>query len=240
VEDIIVFDMDGVLAEVTESYREAIVQTVEHFTGHRIARDLIQQYKNAGGWNNDWALSQKIASDLGVEVAYRTVVDRFNQIFLGGDAGGDGLIHRESWIPQPGFLDRLSLRCDLAIFTGRLGYELDITLARFAPDLHFDPIVCAEHVANPKPAPDGLIAIQRMRPGRKLWYVGDTIDDARSASAAGVPFIGIIAPGHPSRDELTRLFQRENAIAIFENVNQIEGVIWSAQPGPLGPGVVRA
>ncbi len=47
--------MDGVLAEVTESYREAIVQTVEHFTGQRIARDLIQQYKNAGGWNNDWA-----------------------------------------------------------------------------------------------------------------------------------------------------------------------------------------
>ena len=36
-EGVIVFDMDGVLAEVTESYREAIVQTVEHFTGTRIA-----------------------------------------------------------------------------------------------------------------------------------------------------------------------------------------------------------
>ena len=63
--------MDGVLAEVTESYREAIVQTVEHFTGRRIARDLIQDYKNQGGWNNDWALSQKIAADLGVEVRLR-------------------------------------------------------------------------------------------------------------------------------------------------------------------------
>ena len=59
----IVFDMDGVLAEVTESYREAIVQTVEHFTGQRIERESIQTYKNAGGWNNDWALSQKIALD---------------------------------------------------------------------------------------------------------------------------------------------------------------------------------
>ena len=57
-EQIIVFDMDGVLTEVSESYREAIVQTVEHFTGRRITRDLIQQYKNRGGWNNDWALSQ--------------------------------------------------------------------------------------------------------------------------------------------------------------------------------------
>jgi HAD superfamily phosphatase len=223
-ENIIVFDMDGVLAEVTESYREAIVQTVEHFTGNCIPRDLVQQYKNAGGWNNDWALSQKIASDLGVEVAYGAVVDYFNQIFLGGD-GSDGLIRREVWIPVPGLLNRLSRRFDLAIFTGRLRYELDITLARFDPDVRFDPIICAEHVAKPKPAPDGLFAIQRMKPGRRLWYVGDTIDDARSASAAGVPFIGIIAPGHSSREELTRLFHKEDAAAILESVNQIEPVL---------------
>jgi HAD superfamily phosphatase len=224
-ESMIVFDMDGVLAEVTESYREAIVQTVEHFTGKRIARTLVQQYKNAGGWNNDWALSQKIASDLGVEVEYQTVIDYFNHIFLGTGRTGDGLIRRESWIPESGLLDRLSRRFDLAIFTGRLRYELDITLARFAPNVRFDPIVCAEHVAKPKPAPDGLFAIQRTKPSHKLWYVGDTIDDARSASAAGVPFIGIIAPGHSSRDQLTQLFQRENAVAILEDVNQIETVV---------------
>ena len=35
---ILVFDMDGVLAEVTESYRQAIVETVFHFTGQRIDR----------------------------------------------------------------------------------------------------------------------------------------------------------------------------------------------------------
>src|SRR3974390_735652 len=94
-DSIIVFDMDGVLAEVTESYREAIVQTVEHFTGQRIERDRIQDYKNQGGWNNDWALSQKIASDLGVEIPYGEVVDYFNQIFIGKN--GDGLINREQW-----------------------------------------------------------------------------------------------------------------------------------------------
>src|ERR1700689_2320287 len=80
---LIVFDVDGVLAEVTESYREAIVRTVEHFTGQRVTRELVQQYKNAGGWNNDWLLSQKIAQDLGVEIAYGAVVDYFNQIFIG-------------------------------------------------------------------------------------------------------------------------------------------------------------
>jgi HAD superfamily phosphatase len=223
VDSIIVFDMDGVLAEVTESYREAIVQTVEHFTGQRIARELVQQYKNGGGWNNDWALSQRIAQDLGAEVDYGAVVDYFNQIFIGQN--GDGLIQRESWFPEPNLLDRLKERFGLAIFTGRLQYELDYTLKRFVPDFRFDPIVCAEHVANAKPAPDGLLAIQRMKPGRKLWFVGDTVDDARSASAAGVPFIGIIAKSHSRRDELTQLFAKEDAVAILENVNEIESVL---------------
>lgn len=220
---IIVFDMDGVLAEVTESYRESIVQTVEHFTGQRIARDLIQDYKNQGGWNNDWALSQKIAADLGFEVPYGTVVDYFNEIFIGKN--GSGLIQRESWFPQPGLLERLRERFGLALFTGRLQYEADITLKRFAPSVTFDPLLCAEHVANSKPAPDGLLTIQRMKPGRKLWYVGDTVDDARSARAAQVPFIGIAAQNHSRRDEIIRLFQAEQAVAIFENVNEIEAAL---------------
>src|ERR1051325_422884 len=215
--------MDGVLAEVTESYREAIVQTVEHFTGKRIERDLIQEYKNAGGWNNDWALSQKIAADLGVDIPYKTVVDYFNQIFIGNN--GDGLIRRESWLPAPGFLERLRERYGLAIFTGRLRYELDYTLERFAKDIHFDPVICAEHVANANPAPDGLLAIQRMKPGRELWYIGDTVDDARASKAANVPFIGVIAKSHSSRDELKCLFQQENVRTIVENVNQIEDVL---------------
>jgi len=222
-EAIIVFDMDGVLTEVSESYREAIVQTVEHFTGQRITRDLIQQYKNQGGWNNDWALSQRIAQDLGKEVEYAAIVDRFNAVFLG--TNGDGLIRRERWFPQDGLLERLSAKFELAIFTGRLRYEADISLRRFAAELRFDPVICADHVANPKPAPDGLLAIQRMKAGRKLWYVGDTVDDARAASAAQVPFIGIAAAEHSRRDDLIRLFREENAVAIIENINEIEGAL---------------
>jgi len=223
VDAVIVFDMDGVLAEVTESYRESIVQTVEHFTGRRIARDLIQDYKNQGGWNNDWALSQKIAADLGVDVPYNTVVDYFNEIFIGKN--GDGLIQREQWFPKPGLLERLRERFGLAIFTGRLQYEAEITLKRFAQDFSFDPLLCAEHVTRSKPAPDGLLAIQHMKPGRNLWYIGDTVDDARSARAASVPFIGVVSNSHSRRNEILRLFQDEQAVAVIENVNEIEGAL---------------
>ncbi|HSR07261.1 MAG TPA: HAD-IA family hydrolase [Bryobacteraceae bacterium] len=222
-DSLIVFDMDGVLAEVTESYRESIVQTVRYFTGKTVTRDAIQDYKNQGGWNNDWALSQKIAADFGMQIDYDTVIEKFNEFFLGED--GNGLVTRESWFPQPGLLERLGKTYELALFSGRLRYEADITLRRFAPDVKFAPAIFADDVAAAKPAPDGLLEIRRQKPGHKLWYVGDTVDDARCARAAGVPFIGIAAHTHTKRAELIRLFQQENAVAILENVNEIEGAL---------------
>ncbi len=84
-DSVIVFDMDGVLAEVTESYRESIVQTVRYFTGKTVSRDAIQDYKNQGGWNNDWALSQKIAADFGTQIDYDTVIEKFNEYLPGGE-----------------------------------------------------------------------------------------------------------------------------------------------------------
>jgi HAD superfamily phosphatase len=223
VDAVIVFDMDGVLAEVTESYRESIVQTVKYFTGKTVSRDAIQDYKNQGGWNNDWALSQKIAADFGTLIDYETVIEKFNDFFLGEN--GNGLVQREQWFPQPGLLERLSHRYRLALFTGRLRYEADITLRRFAPCVLFDPIVCADDVAAAKPDPEGLLAIQQRSPEHKLWYVGDTVDDARCARAAQAPFIGIAAHTHTKRDELIALFERENAVAILENINEIEGAL---------------
>jgi HAD superfamily hydrolase (TIGR01548 family) len=221
---LLIFDMDGVLAEVTESYRAGIVVTVQHFSGRLVDNALIQHYKNQGGWNNDWALSQKICADFGVHVDYHEVVRYFSDQFF-GDRHRPGLILRETWIPRDGLLTRLAARYGLGIFTGRDRAELRPTLARFAPDIPFAPILCAEDVAHPKPAPDGLLLIAQAHPGRPIFYVGDTIDDARSAQAAGVPFIGISAPAGERREELHQLFTQAGAIAILDDVNQIEEVL---------------
>src|ERR1700735_912249 len=86
---VLVFDMDGVLVDVTDSYRETIVRTVEHFTGQTISRETIQDYKNQGGWNNDWALSEKICHDLGGHIPYSEIGDYLYLCFL-----VQGLIHR--------------------------------------------------------------------------------------------------------------------------------------------------
>jgi HAD superfamily hydrolase (TIGR01548 family) len=220
---ILVFDMDGVLVDVSDSYRETIRQTVLQFTGKEISKELIQDYKNSGGWNNDWALAQQITLDLGTAVEYEEVVRYFQSIFIG--QANDGLILRERWISDDGLLERLQQRFRLAIFTGRPREEAAITLRRFVPTLEFDPIVADEDVQNSKPAPDGLQMIAAGFPDSKLWYIGDTVDDARSARAAGVPFIGIAERSNPRHSDLVSLLQAEAAIAVLDNINQLESVL---------------
>ncbi len=224
--DVIVFDMDGVLVEVGESYREAIREVVQHFTGELVSHDLIQDFKNQGGWNNDWLLSHRLISDRGVEVDYADVVNYFNQIFLGEN--GDGLIRREKWMPKPDFFERLRRKADVAIFTGRAKYEADATLERYAPSVVFNPLVTDDSVANPKPAPDGLELIKQHHPGKQLWYLGDTVDDARSARAAGVPFVGVSFPANPRHADVTETLYRDGAFAVIPDVNQLEQLIGEA------------
>ena len=221
--NILVFDMDGVLVDVSESYRETIQQTVAHFTGRRVTRAAIQDWKNRGGWNDDWALSAAMIRDAGIEVDYDTVVKHFQAIFHGN--GADGLIMRERWIAAAGLLERLSERFHFALFTGRLRWEAELTLRRFAPDLRFEPIVGAGDVPNHKPFPDGLLHICKLRPDCELWYVGDTVDDARSAKAAGIPFIGIASPSSERREELVSLLNAEGAKAVLNDINQLEEVL---------------
>lgn len=222
---ILVFDMDGVLVDVTESYRETIARTVEHFTGVRIAAEKIQEYKNQGGFNDDWKLSHHIVTAAGVEVPFEEVKAHFQRIFHGN--GEDGLMLRERWVARPGTLEKLSRDFRFALFTGRPRWEAELTLKRFAGDLLFEPVVGMHEVEHHKPAPDGLLRIIKDSPGCKAFYVGDTVDDARCARAANVPFIGIAAPSNPLYVDLVFLFQDEGAYAIVDDINYLEEVFAS-------------
>jgi len=67
--DTLVFDIDGVLIDVRDSYREAVCRTVQfyfkeilHFQGSQnlINPEEIKYFKMAGGFNNDWNLTSAI------------------------------------------------------------------------------------------------------------------------------------------------------------------------------------
>src|ERR1039458_2951634 len=136
---VLVFDMDGVLVDATESYRETIARTVEHFAGVQVAREQIQDYKNQGGWNDDrklsrhiigrageggqdyksqggwnddWKLSHHIIGRTGVDVPFEPVKQSFQELFLGD--GSNGMILRERWVAREGVLEKLGERFRLA------------------------------------------------------------------------------------------------------------------------------
>ena len=217
---LIVFDMDGVLVDVTESYRETIAQTVKHFTGTEPTRGAIQECKNQGGFNDDWKLSHHLCKAGGAEAPFEEVKSHFQKLFLG--EGSDGLILREKWVARPGVLEALAEEFDLAVFTGRPKYEADLTLKRFAPDVRFAPVLAMEDVVKHKPDPEGLLKCTGAS-----FYVGDTVDDARCARAARVPFIGVAAPSDPLYIDLVFLFQEENAYAIVDDINYLAEVFQS-------------
>jgi HAD superfamily phosphatase len=219
---LIVFDMDGVLVDVTESYRESIAQTVKHFTGVDLTREQIQDYKNQGGWNDDWKLTHHLITVAGGEVPFETARDYFQSIFLGNGEGG--LILREEWVARPGVLEELNRQFHFAVFTGRPKAEAELTLSRFAGGVVFHPVIGMYEVEHHKPHPEGLLRIVQDNFGRKVYYIGDTVDDARCARDAQVPFIGIAAPSNPRYIDLVFLFQEEGAYAIVDDINFLSEV----------------
>jgi len=67
--DTLVFDIDGVLIDVRDSYREAVCQTVQfyfkeilRFQGSQnlINPEEVRYFKMAGGFNNDWNLTSAV------------------------------------------------------------------------------------------------------------------------------------------------------------------------------------
>jgi len=68
--DVIIFDIDGVLVDVSESFRDAIRQTTQLYleavmglspaNGELVSREDVAAFKLAGGFNNDWDLTTGI------------------------------------------------------------------------------------------------------------------------------------------------------------------------------------
>ncbi|MFM6757157.1 MAG: TIGR01548 family HAD-type hydrolase, partial [Dolichospermum sp.] len=59
---IVIFDIDGVIRDVSGSYRRALSDTVEYFTeqAYRPTAIDIDHLKSEGIWNNDWEASQEL------------------------------------------------------------------------------------------------------------------------------------------------------------------------------------
>jgi len=89
--DTIVLDIDGVLVDVANSYRRAIVETLDRTYGETIDRDGVQSFKDAGGFNDDWELTHAAALYLlATREGYDAPLGRFTDAIAASGGGPDG------------------------------------------------------------------------------------------------------------------------------------------------------
>jgi histidinol-phosphate aminotransferase len=188
----LLLDMDGVLADVSGSHREAVARTAERF-GVAVSPGEIGAAKRRGGANNDWELTRRLIAAAGVEVSLVEVTRVFEELYHGAP-GRPGLRERERPLIDRDGLERLKRGRPLAIVTGRPGDDAWRFLRRFGLDGAVDLLVGLEDAPG-KPAPDPVLAALRGLGVRRAWMVGDTVDDVRAARRAGVVPIGVLPPG---------------------------------------------
>jgi HAD superfamily hydrolase (TIGR01548 family) len=187
-----VFDLDGVLADVHASQRAAMIETAATY-GVTVTMSDIEAALRGGDAANDWIVTQRLIAARDVQADLESVTACYQALYLGtGDS--TGLREHERLIAPRALLERLARQLPLAVVTGRPREEARWFLERAGIADLFAAVVCMEDAARkPDPAPVRL-ALTRLGV-RRAWMVGNTPDDVRAAAGAGVVPLGIVAPG---------------------------------------------
>jgi HAD superfamily phosphatase len=199
---ILVFDIDGVIRDVGNSYRRALADTVEHFTqaAYRPSQTDIDVLKAEGVWNNDWEASQEFIRRYFATqgqadwqgASYEAIVDFFQRRYRGEDLQNPqnwtGYITQEPLLLQSAYFAQLT-QASIAwgFFSGATRGSATYVLERRL-GLQ-SPVLVAMEDAPGKPDPTGLFqAIAQLETPesvkRPVLYVGDTVADMYTVSKA--------------------------------------------------------
>ncbi len=287
--DAVVLDVDGVLVDVADSYRRAIVESIERVHGDTIPKPAVQQFKDAGGFNDDWELtyaaalfvlaSREDGFGLDLDAFTDAIADRggglggaraavedalpdestariheawdrdrlrdtFQALYLGTELYRDleggkppfcapGYVHDEPVLVEPATVEALTDRFDVGVLTGRPAAEADIALSRAGlavPDGHRFTM---DDWDGGKPDPDALVTLAERFDASEVVFVGDTLDDVRTAVNAAAAdesrsYRGIgVLTGGLTGDEGRRKYEGVGAAAVLDSVNDLPSL-----PGP--------
>ncbi|EEE40622.1 TIGR01548 family HAD-type hydrolase [Prochlorococcus marinus] len=199
---LILFDIDGVIRTVENSYRLSLIKTVYKYSGWEPSYKDIDNAKNEGIWNNDWDLSLefierfKKKGNLNLEIPPREeIVKCFEEFYFGGDPSKDskywsGYIKNEELLVDKKFFDLLESN---GIIWGFVS-GAESASAKFVLEKRLglkSPPLIAMGDAPDKPDPKGFINLSKQLLGDKLGssnipigYVGDTIADINTVMNA--------------------------------------------------------
>jgi HAD superfamily phosphatase len=247
---IVVFDIDGVIRDVGNSYRRALADTVAEFTNgaYRPSAVEIDTLKGEGIWNNDWEGSQELIyryfesqrqtrSELKLD--YEAVVAYFQTKYRGTDpVNWNGYICDEPILVDLGYFASLTAaKIPWGFFSGATqgsaSYILERRLGLAAP------VLVAMEDAPGKPDPTGLfLTVAKLGAAHgnietlPIVYVGDTVADMHTVLNASIEqpdrhFIGIgVLPPHILADSSqiaayrTDLLQA-GATSVIDNVQEL-------------------
>ncbi len=197
---IVVFDIDGVVRDVSGSYRRALADTVEQFTtqAYRPTADDIDRLKSEGVWNNDWEGSQELIyryfetqgkSREQVNLDYEAIVAFFQSRYRGNNPNDlTGYICDEPLLLEPSYLNQLTeTGISWGFFSGATRASATYVLQK---RLNLQsPILIAMEDAPGKPDPTGLFStIDLLQSGIEkslpVIYVGDTVADMYTVEKA--------------------------------------------------------
>jgi HAD superfamily phosphatase len=220
VPEILIFDVDGVLVDVRESFWRSALETVRFLTGKRVTWGDLYKWKNKPGNNDDWSMVSHWATALGRPTNYEQARDAF-QTFYWDTNGRAGNVRREKMLVTPKQVERWSRRFELNLFTGRTRREFTYSFERWPGTRHFRKVVTMNDVARKKPYPDGLLKILGKRDPATALYVGDNIDDALAAHAAKVPFMAILTAGIYGYRQRAAKFRELGALALLPRATAV-------------------
>ncbi|MEA5513492.1 TIGR01548 family HAD-type hydrolase [Nodularia sp. UHCC 0506] len=246
---IVIFDIDGVVRDVGNSYRRALADTVEHFTNtaYRPTPTDIDQLKSEGLWNNDWEASQEFIyryfESLGqtrqqLQLDYKTIVAFFQSRYRGTDPENwNGYICDEPLLLQPNYLASLTASgISWGFFSGATrGSATYVLHKRLGLQ---SPVLIAMEDAPGKPDPTGLFATiglleNELNNLSAIIYVGDTVADmytvrkAREMNPHRI-WIGVgILPPHVQdtsahSDAYSQILLAAGAAIVLSNVEQLD------------------
>ena len=217
---LILFDIDGVIRSVENSYRLSLIKTVYKFSGWEPSYKDIDNAKNEGIWNNDWDLSLELIKryikkgNLKIKIPPReSIVKCFEKFYFGGDPNKDskywsGFITNEDLLVDKEFFDSLQNKGIIWGFVSGAEYASAKFVLEKRLGLKSPPLISMGDAPD-KPDPKGFISLSKKLLGNKLGasnipiaYVGDTIADINTVINARkeIPsqkFISIgISPPH--------------------------------------------
>jgi HAD superfamily phosphatase len=226
--EILVFDVDGVLVDVRQTYWRAALETVRALSGKQVTYAELHEWKAKPGNNDDWQMTAAWLTALGRPTTYAEARREFEK-FYWGTKSKPGLVRHEKLLVRSARIARWAATYELNLFTGRTRREFAHTFERWPATKHFRRVITMDD-ASRKPDPEGLFMILDGRDPRSALYVGDNIDDALAAREAGVPFVGITVNHLPGTRERARRFRELGAVGLLAKAGDLDRLLGTSNP----------